>query len=716
MIPIEVEENVQQNSVGNFTISLFVPSIKCAACSSLIKKSLDDIPGINQVDINLGEKSVFLDFQDRAIIKKIYKILDRLDFKPIIANTANLDNPLKLENKSYISKIGVAGIGMMQVMMYSFSGYFSGPDGIEESYKILFRWASLIMTIPVFMYSASTFLIGAYRDLKNIHFGMDVPIALAITASFLLSLHNTLMNTGEVYYDSVCMFTFFLLIGRYVEFLSRNKFQKSKGLIDNLLPNYVRVSRKPEEFKPIEELNIGNTVYLQAGETIPCDGKLIDGISSANESAFTGEAMPVVKTIGDRVLAGTKNLENNITVKVTKDRKEYLINDIKELFNKSSFYKPSFSILVDKIAGHFVAIVLIASLASCLYWFYKGDPFWLSIGLTVLVVSCPCALSLATPIAYTVATTTLRKNGIILKEGTFIEKLAQIDSIAFDKTGTLTKGDIKISKTIILGDLSLNKVINIAASLEQYNDHPVANAFGVGDLPLSNYQNFPGKGVSGEIEGVVYKLGIPEFSFDNNLLSPDLSGMWVLLASSKPLAWFRLEDSIKKEAFKTINKIKDLGFHLSLLTGDSSDQGKKIGDFLGIRNTKTNLTPEQKVEAVLELQSKNQNVLLVGDGINDIGAMGVSNTSIAIKPVDISVQSSSDAILLGGNLKSIVFALKFSKKVKRILTSNIAWAVGYNITAIPLAMAGYILPWMAALGMSLSSMVVVFNSYRLNSN
>ncbi len=705
--------DVSKAGPGRFALSVIIPDIRCAACTWLIEKALMQQPGMLRVRTNLSEKRVYLEFSNEDSIADLIGLIESLGYavRPDVKD--EMEIMLRQERKSLLSRLGVAGIGMMQVMMYALATYIAGPHGMDVAYETLFRWASLALAIPVTFYSASIFHGGAYRDLRRGSLGMDVPVSLAILAAFFLSLLNTMSHGEEVYFDTVCMFTFFLLLGRYIELGSRSQFQRSRDLTAHLVPDLARTGIEPEVFQPTRDLDAGSRFYVRPGEAIPADGVVISGCTSVDESAFTGEVMPVLKKSGSRVLAGSTNLDGELLVETTVLFADFVVNRISNLYRQATLYKPPFSILADKIARRFVVAVLLLAAGSGLFWFLQGSAAWMLVPLTVLVVSCPCALSLATPVAYTIAATTLRKQGIVVSNGAFLERLAAVNSVAFDKTGTLTEGDLQIAETRILTGKTESEVLLIAASLEKTSKHPIASAFGAGDLRVERCEIVPGKGVSGIIDGIEYRIGEAMYALGREIANPDAMGMWVLLASDQPLAWFRVEDKLREEARETIEGLRVLGFKASLLTGDRSAQGIILGKELGINDVRTGLSPEDKVKVLVEKQQRGERVLMVGDGINDTGAMGVADVSVAVSPVDVFVQSSADATLLSNNLLSLIVAVKYARRVRRIISQNVSWAVIYNLCVIPLAVTGFIEPWMAALGMSLSSVLVILNSNRL---
>ena len=691
-------------------LALRVPDIRCAACSLKIESHLLTLPGIEKVLTSHADKRVVVDFSAGEPLDIIGEI-EALDFT-VMPDRLNLaQKALEAESKAMLARLGVAGIGMMQVMMFAFADYFSGSAGIEEAYEVLLRWASLFIACPIALYSAAPFHVGAFRDIKNRNFGMDVPVSIAILAAFSLSLINTISGTGVVYFDSVSMFTFLLLIGRYVELQSRKQYQQSQSLAEHLLPITVRLQNGDTVLA--RDIERGMVVEVLPGEMIPVDGVVVKGACHANEAAFTGESAPVSKEVGNKVFAGSENLNGTVSIEVSTQSDEFVINKISELYIESSSFKPDFSIIADKVAKHFVQFILTAACLSGVYWYFVGGHDWFAISLTVLVVSCPCAFSLATPVAYSVAVSALRNIGVVVTRGDFLERLATIDRVIFDKTGTLTKGAVSIESIELLSDLSTSEVLELAAAIEKGNYHPIGRAFESETSMVATSQAvIPGQGVEAEINGETYRMGKPawvnsQYDFESR------AGMWVLLGSDKPIALIRLADSVREDAGALIDTLKHQGYALSMLTGDGQAEAERVCQATGLEDCLSNMTPEQKVSQVSAWQKQGEKVAMVGDGINDAGAMGIADVSIAVSPVDVFVQEAADSTLLSGDIALVSKLTRFSQKLKRVIGQNIFWAVGYNVCLVPLAISGMIQPWMAALGMSLSSLVVILNANRL---
>jgi Cu2+-exporting ATPase len=719
-------------------LSMRVPDIRCAACSLHIERHLGQLPQVVSVATNLADKRVVVDFVslDDAMRKPdsalpgddfiaLVEAVEFLGFTPVPDRLNLAQAAITQERKSMLGRLGVAGIGMMQVMMFAFTGYLAGPAGIEPAYEGLMRWSSLLIATPIAAYSAMPFYMGAWRDLRHRQLGMDVPIAMAILAAYGLSAVNTLLHQDAVYFDSVTMFTFLLLLGRYIELGSRQKYQLSQNLNDHLLPTTVLVepaepsatdgANKEGHVVALHAITVGAIVRVSAESVIPVDGIVLSGTSTVSEAAFTGESRSLTKLPGMPVLAGSQNLDAELLIECTAVYNDFVLSRISALYRQSSLYKPSFALIADRIARYFVGFILLVTLGSAVYWLQAGSSEWFSIALSVLVVSCPCALSLATPVAYTVAISALRQAGVVVRHGALLERLAEVDEMILDKTGTLTTGTITLVQTHLLApELSVGGARAIAAALERGSRHPIAHAFQIESAVRASDINInPGEGVSGIVDGQRYWLGRADYAGSPGLCPPSDAGIWVLLGADQPLAWFQLNDQPRPEARAVVQRLRSAGLHLSILTGDAMGEAQRLGEMLGIEEIHASMKPDAKVSVVRQRQDQGARVVMVGDGINDAAAMASAHASVAVSPVDVIVQEAADATLLNSNLTSLPVLVEFSRKVRRVIRQNISWALIYNGTVIPLAVAGMLHPWMAALGMSLSSLLVVLNANRL---
>ena len=688
------------------TVTLLIPDMRCAACSRAIEEAMSADGRVTRFGTNLAEKKLHLALTQETDPADVMQVLRDLGYSAVKDNDKTSSDALAAERKSLVARLGVAGIAMMQVMMFALADYVSGPEGLAAAYEALFRWASLGLAIPVFLYSAMPFHQGAIRDLKHFRLGMDVPVSLAITAAFTLSLVHTFTQGGEVYFDSVTMFTFFLLIARVVELRSRTRFQATRGLTDHLLSDWATLTDGSRV--PRVSLSEGDLVVVAPGEVFPADGTLQVGVCSADESAFSGESRPAVKGFGDKLLAGSRNLDATVTLRVT-EASDTVISHLTRLYETSSTWKPAFSRLADRIAGVFVSFILLLALGTGTFWYVAGNADWFVIAMTVLVVSCPCALSLATPVAYTIAATSLRKMGVSVRDGSFTEKLAQVDMVAFDKTGTLTEGRLALASIRVEG-LSEAVAIAHASALEAGSAHPVRHAFGASDVSATDIEDVAGEGRRGTINGEVWSIGKPSFV---GVDAPDPEGYWIAMRGPQALAFFELEDKPRTDAEAMTASLRSQSVDAVMLSGDVSTTAHRLAGQLGLDEVHARLRPEEKVAYVHNRQNEGRRVLMVGDGINDAGAFGAAAVSLAVRPVDAFVQSSADATLLGEKLMPVADMIEYAVRVRRIIRQNLAWAASYNLSVIPLAAIGVLEPWMAALGMSVSSILVVLNANRL---
>ena len=700
---------------------LLIEGITCSACVWLIEKRLSQLDGIESITVNLSQHSATVSWHPETIkLSKILLEFHLIGYKGHPWRAERQELLMQQEHRLFIRRLAVAGIGAMQVMMYAIALYAGAMQDMEDEYRNFIRWISAFVATPVVFYAALPFFIAAVRDLKIRHLGMDVPVSIAISGAYIASLWATWHGHGEVYFDSVSMFTFLLLLGRYLELQARHRTAKAGRTLRNLLPASClkRVGNRTERI-PISDLNPGDQVRVLPGESVPTDGVIINGQSSLNESALTGEYMPVTRQTGEAVIAGSLNTENALDIEVTRIGDDTRLSAIVKLLERAQSDKPPIARMADRVASLFVAAVLLTSVVVYAVW-YQIDPghaFWVT--LSVLVVTCPCALSLATPSALTAATGTLQKLGLLISRGHVLEGLNQVTHVIFDKTGTLTKGKLFLRQVILTEDCTMTKedVIKRACALESHSEHPIAQAF-TDDSPYTatDITNITGKGLSGRIDHQRYRIGTPSFSAPETALSPpDAAKQWLLLSGNdKPLAWFELDDQLRTEAASVVKTLQQRGIIVELLSGDTAGVVSRVADDLGIKQWHAAALPDEKLAHVRTLQTQGAKVLMVGDGINDVPVLAQADLSLALNNATELARTTADAILLTGNLNRLLSAFKVARKTQRIIWQNLIWSLCYNITALPLAATGLIAPWMAAIGMSLSSLVVVGNAMRLS--
>jgi Cu2+-exporting ATPase len=614
----------------------------------------------------------------------------------------------------------------MQVMMYAVPAYLAGEGEMAPDIASLMRWASFALTLPVVAYSAWPFFAGAWRDLRAARLGMDAPVALGIAVAFGASTVATLRASGETYFDSVTMFVFLLLVGRYLEIVARQRAAVALRQLGRLVPEFAgRVRDFPRSLAPervaVAELEAGEVVLVRPGETFPADGVVVQGCGDASEALVSGEARPVAKSPGSAVIAGSSNLASPLFVRVTQVGAGTALSSILHLAERAAAEKPRIIRVADRTATWFVASVIGLAAIAGYFWGVSEPARALPIAVAVLVATCPCALSLAAPVALTVAVGELAKGGIVLAKGDALETLAQVGDVVFDKTGTLTRGEPVLKGVTVHAEVTRERCLEIAAALESASEHPVGKALASAAatrLATSAIRNVPGSGVEARVDGDLYRIGTLAFAMELRPGPPpreepaEDTVVW-LGAGSGLLASFRLGDELRREATEAIEALRDLGLRVHLLSGDRSDAVREIARRLGIRSVEANATPARKRERVESLQRRRRVVAMVGDGINDAPVLAQADVSLAMGGGTRLAQLRADAVIVSGDLRALPRAIRQARRALRIVGQNIAWAFAYNMLILPLALAGALTPWAAALGMSASSLVVALNALRL---
>lgn len=683
--------------------ALILEGITCAACVWLNERHLRRLDGVIDVQVNYSTHRAQVRWDNSRIqLSEILQAISSIGYIAHPYDPAQQQQILERERKQQLFRIGIAGVLAAQIMMFSIGLYFYD---IEAEFKSLFSWINLVLTIPLIGYVAQPFYKNAWRDLSHKQVGMDVPIVVAISLAFLGSVYAVLTSDGEVYFDSIAMFVFLLLTARYFEFIARQRSASAAESLVHLVPTMAtRLRDRQEESVLVADLEIGDIVLIRPGENVPADGVIVDGKSSVDESLLTGESFPLVKNTGQEIIAGSVNIDNPLKIQVHKIGTETVLSHILRLLERAQTEKPAITKLADQIASWFVLGVLILALLVTIYYAE------LAITLSVLVVTCPCALSLATPTAITAATSSLTKIGLLTTRAYALETLARATHFVFDKTGTLTEGHLRL--------ISLNdtKSLKYAAALEQNSEHPIAKAI-IAAAPESNLHannvcNYPGAGIQGDIDNKTYFLGTAAFIKEKTGIS--YSQEKVLLADKNTIyAAFTFEDTIRAGAKELVESLKQQGKSVSILSGDNEQAVKKIADAVAIDDISFSLTPKQKLQQVKSLQDKGAIVAMIGDGVNDAPVLAQAQVSIAMGSGTQIARASADMILLTEQLPNLITAIYTARKTLSIIRQNIIWAIGYNVIALPAAVAGLVAPWMAAIGMSLSSLLVVTNALRL---
>jgi len=712
--------------------ALILEGITCSACVWLNEQHVARQPGVTAVDINYATRRARVRWDERRIkLSQILEAIAAIGYRAHPYDAARSELLAQKERRAALWRLFVAGFGMMQVMMYAIPVYLADDGTMTGDIEQLMRWASLVLTLPVIFYSASPFFRNAWRDLKFRRIGMDVPVALGVGAAFLASLWATVTDSGEVYFDSVTMFVFFLLGGRFLEMLARQKAARGVEALARALPAFAsRFAHYPGELLErvaVAELVAGDVVMVRPGEVIPADGMVIDGASSADESLLTGESRAVDKCVGMPVIGGSVNVASPLTVRVERVGESTRLASIQRLMERASAEKPKVVEMADRIAGRFVGALLVLAMVTGALWLWLDPSRALWVFVAVLVVSCPCALSLATPVALTVATGALSRQGVLVTRGHAIEALACATHVVFDKTGTLTEGRPIVKESLVFGRMEPTRALATAASMELGSEHAIGRAIreaaqGTTVPAVAAIRSVTGQGIQAELDGRRLWLGAPGFAGQSHGGQlPDRAREWlasgdtvVALADDKGwLALFRLADCQRSGAHEAVSSLRDQGLKVTALSGDTPESVTRTADALGIPSAIGAMTPEGKREAIRRWQADGDLVAMVGDGVNDAPVLAQSHVSVAMGSGTDLARSQGDIVLLSGDLRHVASAVALCRRTMRIVRQNLTWAFAYNFLAIPLAMIGWVTPWMAGIGMSASSLLVVLNALRL---
>lgn len=718
VVELEAGDRVRQ-------ANLLLEGISCAACSWLIETHLKKQPAVKSITINITTHRCTLIWDAQLQpLSELLAALVEIGYRPRPATDEQQQDLVKKENRMALFRLGVAGFGMMQAMMVAVGMY----TGATDAWLSFLRWQSFLAATPVVFFSCWPFFKSAWRSLKSRQLVMDVPVALAIGLAYIASGWATIFGGGEVYFESVSMFAFFLLLGRYVEMRARHRNRMAFGNLAQLMPLSAcclqdEEGGTAERQVPLKTLRPGDRVLVRAGETFPCDGVVESGESSAVEAILTGESNPVVKRPGATVIAGTLNSDSPLIVTVTATGAATQLSAIERLAAQAADEKPTQVTVADRIARFFIARLLVICAFVFAFWWWYDPSRALWVTLSVLVVTCPCALALAMPAALSAATANLRKQGFLVARGHVIETLTHITRVIFDKTGTLTKGQFVITEVQTLRDLEQSRCLAIAAALEASANHPLAMAFRQIEVtqPARQVRQVTGAGVEGEVELVRYRLGKADFVAEGFVREipaptmPETSQQWLLLGDTQgPLAWIALEDEVRPGAADVVAAFHQESIAVELLSGDQSGAVGALADQLGIREYVAGARPDDKLSHLQRRQAEGDKVLMLGDGINDVPILSGADISIAMASASDLAQTRADAVLLNDNLQVLHRAVLLAHRTQRVIRQNLRFSLTYNVLAVPLAAAGWVAPWQAAIGMTLSSLIVIFNSLRLS--
>ena len=727
-----VQSQFVRSADGYSEAILLLENVRCAACIWLNEQVIAGLPGVHSVQISYTTRRAIVRWEpERIQLSRILGAIRSVGYRARPYDPGQREILDRGERRNALWRIFVAAFGMMQIMMYAFPSYLVGDGDMPRDIEQLLRWASLLLTLPVMFYSAAPFFSGAARDIRLRRAGMDVPIAMGIGIAFLASLIATWTGEGPVYFDSIAMFVCLLLVGRYLEVLARQKAVRALQHLGCFTPELAhRLADYPNSLESecvqAASLRPGELVAVRAGDAVPADGVVVRGASKVNEAILTGESRPLYKNVGDVLAAGAVNMSSGLVMRVTRAGTDTTLSGIVRMVERAAGDRPRFAETADRVAGFFVLVVLGVALLSAIFWINVAPEKALWVTVSVLVATCPCAFSLATPVALTAATGAFAHHGIIPAGGHAITTLARATDIVFDKTGTLTGGAGSLLEIRPVADIPAEECLRIAAMLEANSSHPVAVAI----LASARYQRVavglpveenahPGEGVEATDQGRRYRIGTPEFvtalcptPCDPVCAALDRSAVW-LGGESGVIATLHFDEELKICAKETAAALRAQGCTLHLLTGDSLTVANRVAALLGIERIRSRAKPQDKHDYVRALQREGRVVAMVGDGVNDAPVMAQADVSIAMGDGARLAQLNGDLVLMSANLAEIAWAVAHARRTLSVIRQNIAWAFAYNLFVIPLATGGVITPWAAALGMSASSLLVVLNALRL---
>lgn len=734
--PVEQQDFTEyQEGEGGRTAEsvLMVQGMYCAACADTVECALQSLPGVHSAQVHAATRRLTVRWNpQKTRMSSLAQVVGQTGYRLLpLQQALSISERLK-ETRQALWRLFVAGFCAMQVMMYAWPAYVAAPGEIPDDINQLLRWASWLLTLPVVFFAGGPFYRGAWRDLKLGRIGMDTPVTLGILVTFLVSSAATFDPHGpwghEVWFDSVTMFVFFLLGGRYLELKARDRTAGALDSLMNRLPEVCERRRADGGFETVSvrRLLVGDTVRVQAGQAFPGDGALLSETATVDEALLTGESHPVTRQRGDAVVAGSFNLAGPVLLDVQRLGRDTRFAQIVSLMEKASTEKPRLAVLADRIAAPFLVLVVLAALAAGIYWWQIDHTKALAVAVAVLIVTCPCALSLATPAAMLSAAGALARRGILVRRLQAFETLAGINAVIFDKTGTLTHDRLLLRDVQTRDGFCRDQALSLAAALAQGSLHPVSRALvraapvqGTGVPVLTDVTELAGQGMQATApDGGRLRLGSAAFcELDPRPQEEAGASPRAYLADTQGwLATFELKEGLRDDARAAVVALRELGIQTWLLSGDRSAAAREVGQAVGVDHVIAGATPEQKLAEVVRLQSQGLRLAMVGDGLNDGPVLARADTSFALGHAAPLAQAQSDYVIQGGQVMEVVLTLRQARSTMRVVRQNLLWAALYNAVAIPLALVGWMPPWLAGLGMAGSSLLVIVNALRLASN
>ncbi len=734
----EVQEEFVHELGDEREIHLLVEGIHCAACVWLIERTLGALKGMISAQVNLSGKRLLLRWDNKHLkLSGIIKRLSDIGYTAVPFDPESAEGTIKKQNRSLLFRMAFAGFAMMNLMWVSIALYSGADTADDGKFLGLFQWIGFALATPTLFYSGLPFFRGAWAGLRHGHPTMDLPIALGASATYLYSTYITISDAsvGEVYFDTVVNFIFVILIGRYLEAMFKRQAVASTQRLLDLQPRVATVLHDGEErIIPIRTVKAGDQVLVKAGYKIPVDGVVLEGRSAVDESMLTGESEPVFKRTGDAVSAGTVNVNSALTIQVEGTLRDTALGRIIRLVEDAQSSKAPIQCTADRIVPWFVITTLLLASLSFVYWFSTDFEIALLAATSVLIITCPCAFGLATPMSIAVASGLGARNGILVKNGTVLETLSHVTHFVFDKTGTLTEGRMRVREIITGEGIEPNKLLELTAIVERYSEHSIARAIiQEAEVRQLHHQGHSPEAFHGEAgHGVMARVGeqsivigtskwlqqhgitIPE-TFDATISRLEEQAFTCVHTGieNQYAGLIAIADELRPDAKKLINELRAAGMGMTLLSGDRRRVAEAVARELGGMTVIAEVLPQDKDRIVGELQQQGESVAMVGDGINDAPALIRADVGIAIgSGTDVSVES-ADIVLISDELDKVRLASALSRRTLRTIRQNISLSLTYNIIMVPLAMLAYITPLFAAIAMPISSLLVIGNAARI---
>jgi len=718
--PSFYEQYVTKDKDGFSKVSLVIEGIHCSACVWLNEKALHKMEGVIEANINFTNNKATIVWADDIVkLSNIIEMIRSIGYNAFAYDSATGESHANKERKSYYLKMAVAIFASMNIMWIAVAQYAGYFTGITQNVKTILNIAEWVLSTPVLFYSGWVFFRGAYFGLKTKVVNMDLLVATGALLTYIYSIYITLMQDGEAYFDSVSMIITFVLIGKFLEVLSKKNAADTLDIIGKDIPNEVKVlTDNSIVLCKLDDVNIGDTIVVGSGERVLFDGEIIKGSGNFDESSLTGESKPVYKIVGDPVVSGTSSLDADIYFKSTKDFQHSTLSNLVTLLESAINKKPRIQQIANKLSEYFSSIILALSFITFLVWWIWPHSFEISfmVGISVIVIACPCALALATPVATLVGLSLGVKKGILFKEAAQLETMAKVDTIVLDKTGTLTIGKPEVVKEHLYEGYDKD----ILYSLVKNSNHPIAKGVrdhlnGCSEMIFDEFTQLPALGIVAKFEDKIILGGNAQLISENNIDIEITSenSLFYFAIDSVIVAVYELNDIIKEDAKKLVTTLEQQGIKSIMLTGDNGKVAKRVAQEIGIDRYYYSQTPQSKADMIDTLKAENKTIVMVGDGVNDVLALAHADISIVMgSGSDIAVDV-SDVVLLNDSLKSLMDAFKISRTTFGLIKQNLGISLLYNTITIPLAMAGYVIPLVAAISMSVSSLLVVGNSMRI---